>query len=94
MEFQIDKVAELARLSLKPEEKQKLAKDLASILNYVEVLTALNTEKVEPMSHVLNLENVFREDETKPCEVREEVLGHAPAVEGKFFKVPKVVDQE
>ena len=94
MEFEIDKVAELARLSLKPEEKTKLAKDLSAILNYVEMLKALPTENVEATSHVLNLENVFREDETRPCEVRDEALAHAPASEGKFFKVPKVVEQE
>ena len=94
MEFQIDKVAELARLNLKPEEKAKLTKDISAILGYVDMLKALDTGKVEPTSHVLNLENVFREDEARPCEVRDEVLRHAPATEGKFFKVPKVVDQE
>jgi aspartyl-tRNA(Asn)/glutamyl-tRNA(Gln) amidotransferase subunit C len=94
MAFNIEKIAQLARLSLKPEEKKKLEKDLESILAYVETLNALDTSKVEPTSHVLNIENVFRKDETHPSDVRDKVLEHAPAREGKFFKVPKVVERE
>ena len=91
MSFEIDKVAELARIRLKPEEKSKLGKDLSSILQYVEKLNGLNVDNVEPTSHVLNLENVFRPDEVKPWERIQEVLEHAPDTQGKFFKVPKVV---
>ena len=94
MAFEIEKIAELARLSLKPEEKGKLQKDLESILSYVEQLKSVNTDHVEPTSHVLNLENVFREDETRPSDIREDVLKHAPRREGNFFKVPKVIEQD
>lgn len=93
MEFKIERIAELARLNLKPEEKAKLEKDLGAILGYVKNLDKLDTKNVEPTSHVLNLENVFRKDEVKVSGVRDEVLKHAPASEGKFFKVPKVVDK-
>jgi aspartyl-tRNA(Asn)/glutamyl-tRNA(Gln) amidotransferase subunit C len=93
MEFKIERIAELARLNLKPEEKAKLEKDLGAILGYVKNLDKLDTQNVEPTSHVLNLENVFRKDEVKVSGVRDEVLKHAPASEGKFFKVPKVVDK-
>lgn len=94
MPFEIEKIAELARLSLKPEEKIKLRKDLESILAYVDELKAVPTDHVEPTSHVLNLENVFREDKIHPSNVRDEVLKHAPQREGNFFKVPKIIDQE
>ena len=94
MAFEIEKIAELARLSLKPEEKGKLQKDLESILAYVEQLKSVNTDHVEPTSHVLNLENVFRKDETRPSDIREDVLKHAPRREGNFFKVPKVIEQD
>lgn len=94
MSFNIDKIAELARLSLKPEEKKKLEKDLESILGYVEKLNAIDTKNVQPTSHVLDLENVFRKDEVRPSEVREEALKRAPVREGNFFKVPKVVERE
>ena len=94
MSFQIEQIAELARLSLKPEEKEKLKKDLESILVYVEQLKSVPTDSVEPTSHVLNLENVYRADEVRPSDVREAVLKHAPRREGNFFKVPKVIEQE
>ena len=94
MDFDIDKVAGLARLSLQPEEKAKLSKDLGSILQYVKQLESLDTRGVEPTSHVLNLENVFRKDEVKSSEVRDEALSHAPGKDGKFFKVPKTVERE
>lgn len=93
MEFKIEKIAELARLNLKPEEARKIEKELEAILGYVKNLEALDTKNVEPTSHVLNLENVFRKDEVKPSLVRDDVLRHAPQSEGKFFKVPKVVDK-
>ena len=94
MAFDIEKIAELARLNLKSEEKKKLEKDLESILAYVEKLKTLDTSKVEPTSHVLNIENVFRKDEVKPADIRDQALQHAPLRDGKFFRVPKVVEKE
>ncbi len=94
MSFEIEKIAELARLNLKPEEKSKLQKDLGAILSYVEQLKGLNTEGVETTSHVLNLENVFRPDEVHESHVRDKALKYAPQSEAAFFKVPKVVDRE
>ena len=88
----IEQVAELARLNLKPEEREKLSKDLDAILAYVDQLRELNTEKIEPTSHVLPLENVFRKDLAKPSQIRDQVLERAPKREGKFFKVPKVIE--
>ena len=94
MEFKIDRVAELARLNLKPEEKSKLEKDLGAILVYVQKLSALDTQGVEPTSHVLNLENVYRPDEVKTSDAAEKALEHAPHPEGRFFKVPKIVQRD
>lgn len=94
MEFKIERVAELARLNLKPEEKQKLEKDLGAILSYVQKLSALDTEGVEPTSHVLNMENVFRKDECMPSDAAEKALAHAPHADGRFFKVPKIVHRD
>ena len=93
MEINIEKVAELARLNLKPEEKKKLEKDLGAILDYVKKLDKLDTSKVEPTSHVLNMENVFRADEAKPSNAADKALEHAPQADGRFFKVPKVVQR-
>ncbi|OGW85680.1 MAG: asparaginyl/glutamyl-tRNA amidotransferase subunit C [Omnitrophica bacterium RIFCSPHIGHO2_02_FULL_46_11] len=88
----IDQIAELARLNLKPAERDKLAKDLEGILAYVSQLQELSADKVPPTSHVLPIENVFRKDFAKLSDIREAVLKHAPKCEGKFFKVPKVIE--
>lgn len=88
----IGQIAELARLNLKAEEREKLSKDLGSILEYVEQLRELNTDSVEPTTHALALENVYRKDVCKPSEVSQAVLNHAPKREGNFFKVPKVIE--
>lgn len=94
MSFNIEKIAELARLHLKPEEKAKLEKDLGAILSYVEQLKGLPTECIETTSHVLNLENVYRPDEVHPSDVRDKALKQAPEAEASFFKVPKTIDRE
>ena len=88
----IDQIAELARLSLKPNERAKLSKDLEEILAYVDQLQELKTDSVQPTSHVLPIENVFRKDFSKSSEISEAVLNHAPKKEGKFFKVPKIIE--
>ena len=94
MEFKIERVAELARLNLKPGEKPKLVKELGAILDYVKKLDKLDTSKVEPTSHVLDLENVYRKDETHPSGAAEKALTHAPHRDGRFFKVPKIVQRD
>ena len=91
--FDIAKLAELARLSLKAGEKEKLAHDLKNILGYVSQLQELNLNGVGPTTHVLELSNVFRADRVQTSQVGEEVLDHAPRREGRFFKVPKVIGE-
>jgi aspartyl-tRNA(Asn)/glutamyl-tRNA(Gln) amidotransferase subunit C len=87
----VEHVASLAQLSFSEEEKQKLVRELNEILAYMEQLNSLDTTNVEPLSQVIELSNVFREDTAKPCLKREEALKNAPAKTEKFFKVPKVI---
>jgi aspartyl-tRNA(Asn)/glutamyl-tRNA(Gln) amidotransferase subunit C len=87
-------VAHLARLELNEQELAQFTKQLASILEYMEKLQNLDTATVEPTSHAMPLKNVFREDEVKPSLPVKDVLKNAPAKEGNFFKVPKVIEQE
>ena len=68
MKIDINKISKLARLNLTPGEKPKLEKDLESILGYVSKLDKLDTAKIEPTSHVLDFENVYRKDEAKPSD--------------------------
>jgi len=89
---EVEYVARLARLKLTEEEKEKYTKQLGDILKYIDKLNELNTEKVEPTSHVLGLSNVFREDKVKPSLQQEEILANAPEVEASHFKVKKVIE--
>jgi aspartyl-tRNA(Asn)/glutamyl-tRNA(Gln) amidotransferase subunit C len=87
----VEYVASLARLEFSDREKEKLTHELNEILKYVEKLNELDTEKVEPLAHVIELGNVFREDEVQPSIAQEEALKNAPSKNDKFFKVPKVI---
>ncbi len=87
----VEYVASLARLSFSEEEKIRLTAQLNQILEYMQQLNTLDTSNVEPLSHVIELSNVFREDELKPGLSREEALRNAPSKTEKFFKVPKVL---
>jgi len=87
----VEHVAALARLSFSDEEKLKLTGELNAILAYMEQLNTLNTSSVEPLSHVIELKNVFREDVRVESLSREDALKNAPAATEKFFRVPKVI---
>ncbi|MCB4791636.1 MAG: Asp-tRNA(Asn)/Glu-tRNA(Gln) amidotransferase subunit GatC [Elusimicrobia bacterium] len=91
---EVEHVAKLARLELSPEEKEKYAGQLEKILEYVDLLNKLDTKDIEPTSHALELENVFREDKLEPCstEARDRLLANAPEREGDYFKVKKVIE--
>jgi aspartyl-tRNA(Asn)/glutamyl-tRNA(Gln) amidotransferase subunit C len=84
-------VAQLARLSLGPQEIELFTRQLNDILAYVEKLQALDTEGVSPMAHVVPVANAFREDEVLPGLPRELTLENAPAREEGNFVVPRVI---
>ncbi len=84
-------VAELARLSLRPEEIDTFTRQLNDILAYVEQLQQLDTRDVSPLAHVIPLTNAFREDEVLPGLSPEEALDNAPAREEGNFLVPRVI---
>ncbi len=85
-------VAALAKLAVSEDEKQKAMQDLDRILDYIETMNGLDTEGVEPMSHVLPIRNVFREDEVTNGDDREELLRNAPKRIDGSFAVPKTVE--
>jgi aspartyl-tRNA(Asn)/glutamyl-tRNA(Gln) amidotransferase subunit C len=87
----VEHVAALARLAFSDEEKQKLTAQLNEILRYMEQLNTIDTSTIEPLSHVIELQNVFREDVQRPSLPREEALKNAPSKTEEFFKVPKVI---
>ena len=85
-------IAKLARLKLTDSEVLLYQKDLNSILEYVETLRDLDAENVRPMSHVIPMKNVWREDKPGKAGKPEEILSNAPAREKDFFKVPKIIE--
>lgn len=90
---EVRKIATLAKLSYSENDLAKIAKELDAIVGYVEQLEELEVEGIEPTSHVLELSNVMREDETMPWLNPEEALQNAPAQKLGYFSVPKVVQQ-
>ena len=97
-------VAELAHLELTAEERTRMLKDLNSILGYIDRLSELDTANVEPMAQVASryakpedeasgFRHAMRVDELRPCLPREEATKNAPATDGTFFKVPKVIER-
>lgn len=88
----IDYVGILAKLELSSEEKEFAKKDMASMLDYIDKLSELNTEGVEPMSHVFKVNNVFREDVVTNGDNRDNILSNAPAQKNGAFKVPRTVE--
>ncbi len=87
--FEIEKLVQLARLSLTEDEKNQLEGDLLSILGYIDKLETLDTSNIEPTSQALSLKNVFREDE--PGEKAESCIELAPAHYKDHYEAPKII---
>jgi|SRR5947209_1025926 len=98
-------VAELANLELTAEERTHLAKDLNSILGYIDLLNELDTSDVPPMAQISDrygspeesgsgkFDYAQRPDALRPCLPRDAALQNAPDTDGEFFKVPKVIER-
>ena len=87
----IDKLANLVRLEFNDEEKKLIKKDLQEMIGFIDKLNELDTTGVEPLLHMSDNINVFRDDEVAGMISREEALKNAPMHDEQFFKVPKVI---
>jgi aspartyl-tRNA(Asn)/glutamyl-tRNA(Gln) amidotransferase subunit C len=85
---QVLHVARLARLRLDEHEVERMAGELPVILEHVERINELDLDDVAPTSHVVELENVLREDEPRPSLPRERALEQAPDADDRGFRVP------
>lgn len=83
--------ANLAKLELKENESNKMKESLSQILDYIGMLDEIDTSKVKPLSHILPIENVFREDKVKEGLTIEKALENAPSKSERCFKVPKML---
>ena len=85
-------VAQLARLVFSEDEEAQIADELSQILDYVDKLDELDTSGVPPMSHVLDVTNVFRPDAVEQRIDRAQALEPAPEADDKYIRVPKVIE--
>ena len=90
----VNHIALLARLELSDAEKERAATELSQILTSFDKLSELDTDGVEPMAHVLPLENVLRPDTPRPSLARDLALQNAPESADGMFQVPRVVEAE
>ena len=86
-------VARLAHIRLTEEETEVFGRQLGGVLAYIDKLSELDLEGIEPSSHGLPAGNIFRDDLLQPMLDRETALGIAPARTQSEFKVPKMVEQ-
>lgn len=88
----VEHVARLARLHLTDEELERMRVQLDAILAYIDKLTALDVEGVEPTSHAVPLVNVMRPDEVIESLSQADALANAPDRAGEFFRVPRIIE--
>ena len=87
----IEHIAKLARLRLTDAEKEKFSKHMGSIIGYIEKLNELDSQIVEPTSHILGLNNVFREDATAKPLTDQDPINSSPANNKGHYEVPKII---
>ena len=88
----VRKVAHLARIKVAEERLAPMADELNGIVNWIEQLGEVDTDGVTPMASVVEMQAAWRQDEAKDGGYPEKVVANAPAPQGDFFTVPKVVE--
>ena len=88
----IKHISKLSRISVDEQKAEKLAGDLNSIFEFIEKLNELNTDKVEPLTSILNQSLRPRKDQISDGKIREKILKNSPKKNEEFFVVPKVVE--
>ena len=85
-------ISKLARISLDEKKVDSLSKDLTSIMRFIENLNKLNTDKIEPLTSIINASLKSRADEVKDGKIRDQILKNSPEKNEEFFVVPKVIE--
>jgi len=85
-------ISKLARISLDEKKISSLSKELSSIMKFIEKLNELNTDKIIPLTSIINVSLKSREDEVKDGKIRDQILKNSPEKNEEFFVVPKVVE--
>ena len=85
-------VAKLARLALTPDEAARFSAQFSRLFEFIRELQALDVSHVHATAQVIPLHNVLRDDVVQPCLDHEDALANAPAVEGPYFKMPRILE--
>ena len=85
-------ISKLARISLDENNVDSLAKDLTSIMKFIENLNKLDTDKTAPLTSIINASLKSRKDEVKDGKIRDQILKNSPEKNEEFFVVPKVIE--
>ena len=85
-------ISKLARISLDEKKISSHSKDLSSIMKFIEKLNELSTDKVTPLTSIINASLKSREDEIKDGKIRDQILKNSPEKNEEFFVVPKVIE--
>lgn len=88
----VRRIAHLARLEFSEAEEQEMVKSLSEILDWMEKLREVNTDGVEPLTHMSDRENALREDITELTLSHKDALENAPAKDSDYFRVPKFME--
>ena len=87
----VKNLANLRRLTFNDHEKEEIKKDLQRMISFVEKLNEVDTRGVEPLLHMTDNMNVYREDIVQGSMSKEDALKNAPLADSDYFKVPKVI---
>jgi aspartyl-tRNA(Asn)/glutamyl-tRNA(Gln) amidotransferase subunit C len=87
----VEKMAHLSRLELSEQESEKMVGDLSKIMTWMDQLQELDTANVEPLLHMSEEVNIFRDDNAQNTLPRDKGLRNAPSQDGEYFQVPKVI---
>lgn len=87
----IEKLAQLSHLHFDESEKENIKSDLQRMIAFIDKLNEVNTEGIEPLLHMSDNADHYRDDIVQGTISREEALKNAPDHDGTFFKVPKVI---
>ena len=85
-------ISKLARISLDEKKVDALSNDLTSIIRFIENLNKLNTDKIEPLTSIINASLKSRKDEINDGKIRDQILKNSPEKNEEFFVVPKVIE--
>ena len=88
----VKNISKLARISLDENKVESLSKDLTSIMKFIENLNKLNTDKIAPLTSIINASLKSRKDEVKDGKIRDQILKNSPEKNEEFFVVPKVIE--